>query len=93
MKYVSVEEMIAIEKESDALGHTYPQMMEHAGRGLAEVVFETYSHYSKKTALGLIGSGNNGGDTLVAFCYLQEWGWQTTAWILKPRDEYDPLIK
>ena len=38
MKYVSVSEMIAIEKESNDSGHTYPRMMEHAGRGLAEAV-------------------------------------------------------
>lgn len=93
MKYVSVAQMIAIEKESDANGHTYPQMMEHAGRGLAETIRDAYSYIDNKKILGLVGSGNNGGDTLVAFCYLQDWGWQTTAWILKPRDESDPLMK
>jgi NAD(P)H-hydrate epimerase len=92
MKYVSVAEMIAIEKESDASGHTYPQMMEHAGRGLAEVVRDAYSRMENKKALGLVGSGNNGGDTLVAFCYLQKWGWQTTAYIVRPRPENDPLV-
>jgi NAD(P)H-hydrate epimerase len=91
MKYVSVAEMIAIEKEADANGHTYDQMMEHAGRGLAEVVHDAYSHLGEKTALGLVGSGNNGGDTLVAFAYLQEWGWQTTAYIVRPRAKSDPL--
>ena len=92
MKYVSVAEMIAIEKEADASGHSYAQMMEHAGRGLAEIVRYAYSHFDMKTALGLVGSGNNGGDTLVAFCYLQEWGWQTTAYIVRPRSEEDPLV-
>lgn len=92
MKYVSVAEMIAIEKEADASGHTYAQMMEQAGRGLAEVVRDAYSHLSIKTALALIGSGNNGGDALVAFCYLQEWGWQTLAYIVRPRPENDPLV-
>jgi NAD(P)H-hydrate epimerase len=92
MKYVSVAEMIAIEKESDASGHTYDQMMEHAGRGLAESVRDAYSHLSEKKALGLVGSGNNGGDTLVAFAYLQEWGWETTAYIVRPRPDDDPLV-
>ena len=92
MKYVSVAEMIAIEKESDARGHSYVQMMEYAGRGLAEVIRDAYSHMGDKEALGLVGSGNNGGDTLVAFCYLQEWGWQTTAYIVRPRPEADPLV-
>ncbi len=92
MKYVSVAEMIAIEKESDSLGHTYPRMMEHAGRGLADATHTTYQHLIHKRVLGLVGSGNNGGDTLVAFSYLQEWGWQTTAYIVRPRPEDDPLI-
>jgi len=92
MKYVTVEEMIAIEKESNAAGHTYSEMMEHAGRGLAEVVHEEFADFDENTALGLVGSGNNGGDTLVASCYLQEWGWQTTAYIVRPRPKDDPLL-
>ncbi|MGD2157476.1 MAG: NAD(P)H-hydrate dehydratase [Anaerolineales bacterium] len=92
MKYVSVEEMIKIEKESDSKGHTYPKMMEHAGEGLAREIHQTYGHISDKRALGLVGSGNNGGDTLVAFKYLQEWGWETTAYIVRSRPEDDPLV-
>lgn len=93
MKYVTVAEMFAIEKETDASGHTYEKMMEHAGRGLAEQVHQVYSHLADKRALGLVGSGNNGGDTLVAFCYLQEWGWETTAYIVCPRPKDDPLVE
>jgi NAD(P)H-hydrate epimerase len=93
MKYVSVAEMIAIEKESDASGHTYSQMMEYAGRGLAENTRDAYSHLADKKVLGLVGPGNNGGDTLVACCYLQNWGWQTTAYIVRPRPSDDPLVK
>ncbi len=93
MKYVSVAEMIAIEKESDAAGPTYAQMMEHAGRGLAETANIAYRHVTRKNAFGLVGSGNNGGDTLVAFAYLQEWGWHTTAYIVRSRPEDDPLME
>lgn len=93
MKYVSVAEMIAIEKEADASGHTYAEMMEHAGRGLAEVVQETFNDLETKRVLGLVGSGNNGGDTLVALCYLLEWGWEASAYLVKPRPEDDPLLE
>ncbi len=93
MKYVSVSEMIAIERESDAAGHTYAAMMERAGRGLAEVVREAYGHLRPKRALGLVGSGNNGGDTLVALDYLQQWGWETTAYLVRPRPADDPLLE
>jgi len=94
MKYVSVAEMIAIEKEADASGHTYEKMMEHAGRGLAEVVAEVYAHLkeSGRPVLGLVGSGNNGGDTLVAMTYLLNWGWQARAYIVRSRPADDPLI-
>jgi len=92
MKYVSVAEMIAIEKESDDRGHTYSQMMEQAGKGLAEITRDAYRHATDRRVLGLVGSGNNGGDTLVAFCYLQEWGWQTTAYIVRPRPDNDSLV-
>ena len=36
MKLVTVSEMRAIEKEADASGLTYGQMMENAGVGLAK---------------------------------------------------------
>lgn len=93
MKYVSVGEMIAIEKEADAAGHSYAQMMEYAGKGLAEATHTAYRQLTHQRALGLVGSGNNGGDTLVAFAYLQEWGWQTTAYIVGSRPEDDPLME
>ncbi len=92
MKYVSVAEMIAIEKESDELGHTYEKMMEHAGRGLAEVVHQTLTDTQNKSILGLVGSGNNGGDTLVALSYMAAWGWETTAYIVRPRSIDDSLV-
>jgi len=93
MKYVTVAEMVSIEKEADSQGHSYAAMMEQAGLGLAKEVNKAYSHLAEKNALGLIGSGNNGGDTLVAFTYLQEWGWRTTAYIAGSRDEDDVLIQ
>ena len=38
MKMVTVPEMQAIEKEADAKGLTYAEMMENAGSGLADVI-------------------------------------------------------
>jgi len=93
MKYVNVAEMIAIEKQADAAGHTYPKMMEQAGVGLAETIQEAYGHLENRRVIGLVGSGNNGGDTLVAFAYLQVWGWRTTAYIVRARPDDDPLIE
>jgi NAD(P)H-hydrate epimerase len=66
MRLVSVAEMRAIEKEANAAGVSYAVMMERAGNGIAGIVDTTYTHGSPGVVIGLIGSGNNGGDTLVA---------------------------
>jgi NAD(P)H-hydrate epimerase len=92
MKYVSVTQMQAIEREANASGLSYAQMMEHAGGGLAEVIFEEYGYLKEDGVLGLVGSGNNGGDTLVALDYLAKDGWRTTAAIVRPRPADDPLV-
>lgn len=92
MKLMSVAEMQAVEKESDASGWTYDQMMEQAGGGLADVVRRVYSDIKDGGVLGLIGSGNNGGDTLVALALLAGQGWKASAYIVRPRPEDDPLV-
>lgn len=92
MKYVSVKEMVEIEKAADRAGHSYPAMMEEAGKGLAEVIQDRYTHLPGKKVLALVGSGNNGGDALVALDYLLRWGWNASAVVLREREEGDPLL-
>jgi len=65
MKLVTVSQMQAIEKEADAGGLTYDQMMENAGQGLADIILSLYAGDGEAEAVGLVGPGNNGGDTLV----------------------------
>jgi hydroxyethylthiazole kinase-like uncharacterized protein yjeF len=91
MKLVTIAEMQTIERQADESGLSYDQMMENAGLGLAQVVEEEYRSLKGEGVMGLIGSGNNGGDTLVALRYLANWGWKTTAVIVRPRTEGDPL--
>lgn len=92
MKLVTVSEMHQIEQEADQSGLTYEKMMENAGLGLAKVVHEVYEESKGRGALGLVGSGNNGGDTLVALAHLAEWGWETSAYVLRDRPSDDPLL-
>lgn len=91
MKLVTVAEMRAIEQASDARGWTYEDMMEAAGTGLARLVANLYGDLLERSALGLVGAGNNGGDTLVALSWLAEHGWRVTAYLVKPRSG-DPLV-
>ncbi|HEX8992364.1 MAG TPA: NAD(P)H-hydrate epimerase, partial [Anaerolineales bacterium] len=74
--------MKAIEKEADAAGLTYAQMMQNAGQGLAEVVQDLPIEGSEQEAFGLVGAGNNGGDTLVALAHLAADGWRARAYLI-----------
>ncbi|MBN2501547.1 MAG: NAD(P)H-hydrate dehydratase [Anaerolineales bacterium] len=91
-KLVSVAEMMAIEKAADASGLSYAQMMENAGTALANTVHDAYSQHAGKGALALVGSGNNGGDALVALDVLAQHGWRVAAYIAGKRAEDDPLM-
>lgn len=93
MKLVSTAEMQAVEKEADAKGLTYSEMMETAGGNLAEVVDGQFKDFKSSGILGLVGSGNNGGDTLVALALMADWGWNATAYIVGARAQNDPLME
>lgn len=92
MKLVTVEEMRAIEKEADAADLTYEQMMENAGLGVADVVINNFGEGESRRVTGLVGPGNNGGDTLVALASLAQVGWQAVAFLTKSRPADDPLV-
>ncbi len=91
MKLVTVSQMQAIEKEADANGLTYEQMMENAGQGLADIVLELFVDEVEPEVVGLVGPGNNGGDTLVALTALAIEGWKARAYLVKRKK--DDLVK
>lgn len=85
--------MQKVELEADTNGLSYAMMMEHAGLGLAEQVAARYGALRDGGILGLVGSGNNGGDALVALTKMAEWGWKATAYLVRTRPEVDPLLE
>lgn len=91
-KIVTVAEMKAIEAEADRTGLTYAEMMKNAGIALAECVKAAYSRNTNRSIMALIGSGNNGGDALVAVAYLANLGWRASGYLVRPRPSTDPLI-
>jgi hydroxyethylthiazole kinase-like uncharacterized protein yjeF len=93
MKLVSVAEMQAIEKEADASGLSYAQMMQNAGEGLARQVHQRFSSERHKAVMGVIGSGNNGGDGLVALTWLAQNGWEARAYLVRPRNADDSHLE
>ena len=92
VKLFSVAEMQSLEKEANQGGLVYEMMMENAGRGIAKEIISAYSHLHNKKVIALIGSGNNGGDTLISLAYLANDNWETFAYIVRKRPEHDPLI-
>jgi NAD(P)H-hydrate epimerase len=92
MKLVSVAEMKAIERQADENGLTYSQMMQNAGTALAAEIKRRYTGEGFRIAVGLVGSGNNGGDCLVALTDLQRAGWDSTAILVRDRADDDPLV-
>ncbi len=89
-KLVSVSEMVAVEKAADAAGLSYAQMMEKAGRSLATAIL-AHSHKPESVG-GLVGPGNNGGDTLVALRILAKEKWKATAVVVGKRTKKDKLL-
>jgi hydroxyethylthiazole kinase-like uncharacterized protein yjeF len=93
IKFVSVNEMKMIEQQADKAGLSYAQMMENAGRSVSRWVQDRCSIRLPIRILALVGSGNNGGDALVALADLAQKEWETVAYIVRPRPEDDPLLK
>ncbi len=94
MYLVSVEQMKSLEKLADETGLTYAQMMENAGAGLAMVIENEFGDIKEEYSIvGVAGSGNNGGDTLIALQKLANNGWQVRALVHKRIIKNDPLCQ
>ncbi len=76
---LTAAQMRAIEQAAIDSGEvTGLELMERAGRGVVEAVFEEWPELAKTShrAVVLCGPGNNGGDGFVVARLLKEWGWQ-----------------
>ncbi|MBS1252755.1 MAG: Bifunctional NAD(P)H-hydrate repair enzyme Nnr [Anaerolineales bacterium] len=71
MKVVTAEEMSRIEKQADAGGLTYDQMMENAGQAVVDAMAERRDVAGQRVVI-LTGPGNNGGDGLVVGRHLHD---------------------
>ncbi len=85
MKIFTIKEMIAAEKAADNAGISYMQMMEAAGKAVADAIIARFPAAASRIHI-LAGTGNNGGDGLVAARYLAEAGAAVTVYLHRPRD-------
>jgi hydroxyethylthiazole kinase-like uncharacterized protein yjeF len=88
IKIVTTAEMRAIEAAADSGGVSYAQMMENAGRAVAQAIDE-WMGAAGATILVLVGPGNNGGDGLVAARYLSEMGATVHVYVWKRNVQND----
>ena len=88
-KILSVEQMRSLEQAADAAGLSYDQMMENAGKTIASTIMNYWPETEGWGVTILVGSGNNGGDGLVAGHYLHKAGAKVTFFLTKARSEED----
>lgn len=87
IRLATVTEMQAIEASADANGVSYAQMMETAGFAVAERAKTHLVGRASQRALVLVGTGNNGGDGLVAARHLAAAGVNVAAYLVRPRED------
>ena len=75
----STEEMYAADAAAVQAGIPGIQLMESAGRAVADQI---RLHYTRRSTLVLCGPGNNGGDGFVVARLLQQAGWSVEVALL-----------
>ncbi len=81
---LTAAQMRAIEQAAIRSGQvTGLELMERAGRGVVDAIFEEWRELSKMsgTAVVLCGPGNNGGDGFVVARLLKQWGWEVSVFL------------
>ncbi len=79
------EEIAVMDRNSEFRGVPPEELMENAGKGLAEEIID---NYSERNVLFICGTGNNGGDAYVAARYISErWGKENVkVFLIKGKD-------
>ncbi len=81
---LTAAQMRAIEQAAIDSGEvTGLELMERAGAGVVEAIFEEWPELAKTDhrAVVLCGPGNNGGDGFVVARLLKEWGWEVEVFL------------
>lgn len=93
---LTAAQMRAIEQAAIESGEvTGLELMERAGRGVVEAIFEEWPELAKTDhrAVVLCGPGNNGGDGFVVARLLREWGWEVEVFLYGDMEKLPPDAK
>ncbi|MBN2462702.1 MAG: NAD(P)H-hydrate dehydratase [Dehalococcoidia bacterium] len=93
MKVVTAEQMRQIDRSAANVGLPTETLMENAGRAVAEETRKLIGSVIGKRILVIVGTGNNGGDGLVAGRYLDDWGAEVSLYLCKQRSADDKNLK
>ena len=89
-KVCSVEEMRWIDEEASKRGVDHLLLMEDAGTAIFNLIHRVYGVYGKRFVV-VAGTGNNGGDALVAARRLYAYGGQVEVYVVGDPERYrDP---
>ncbi len=90
---LTAAQMRAIEHAAIESGEvTGLELMERAGRGVVEAIFEEWPELraTSHRAVVLCGPGNNGGDGFVVARLLKEWGWDVEMFLYGDAEKLPP---
>ena len=90
MRIVHPQEMAALDKAAIAGGIPSLDLMESAGRALADNAMDMLNICAGKRVSVVAGKGNNGGDGFVAARYLLGWGASVSVLLLANTDDLSP---
>src|SRR3972149_10611998 len=91
---VTREQMNKVDKYAvEFFGIEILQLMENAGRNIAEFSRQQLESVEDKKIVILCGKGNNGGDGLVAARFLHNWGADVTCIMADGKEKLNELAK
>ncbi len=93
---LTAAQMRAVEMAAIESGEvTGLELMERAGRGVVEAIFEEWPELAQTShrAVVLCGPGNNGGDGFVVARLLKEWGWEVEVFLYGDAEKLPPDAK
>jgi ADP-dependent NAD(P)H-hydrate dehydratase / NAD(P)H-hydrate epimerase len=89
MKIVTVAQMRELERRAVESGVSEDSLMETAGLSVARRIAQIIDGIRGKRVVVIVGSGNNGGDGMVAARYLVDWGGLVTLYMTSGRRRDD----